>query len=184
MFRFAAAKVIAWAPYDQMVNHTFLNATTLTGSGGNAELAPYESWNLNLSAEYTFAQQAVVAWSLFYKKIDNYIDTSASVERQYNALGDIAPQSWAQLLGSTGCTADGYCDNSIQRPRNAGDGKVKGFNISFQQPFGDSGFGLTANYTYANGTADITRRRVGRVNCKPRRPPDAIGAAGVRVVRS
>ncbi|NEK92380.1 MAG: hypothetical protein G3W63_23100, partial [Xanthomonas euvesicatoria] len=38
-----------------------------------------------------------------------------------------------------------------QRPRNAGDGKVKGFNIAFQQPFGDSGFGLTANYTYANG---------------------------------
>ncbi|WP_040232784.1 TonB-dependent receptor domain-containing protein, partial [Xanthomonas citri] len=151
VFRFAAAKVIAWAPYNQMVNNTFLNDTTLTGSGGNADLSPYESWNFNLSAEYYFAQQAVGAWSVFYKKIDNYIDTSASVERQYNALRDTAPQSWAQLVGSNGCTADGYCDYSIQRPRNAGDGKVKGFNISFQQPFGDSGFGLTANYTYAAG---------------------------------
>ncbi|MCC5088376.1 TonB-dependent receptor [Xanthomonas campestris] len=151
VFRFAAAKVIAWAPYNQMVNNTFLNDTTLTGSGGNAELSPYESWNFNLSAEYYFAPQSVVAWSVFYKKIDNYIDTSASVERQYNALRDTAPQSWAQLIGSNGCTADGYCDYSIQRPRNAGDGKVKGFNLSFQQPFGDSGFGLTANYTYANG---------------------------------
>lgn len=134
-----------------MVNNTFLNDTTLTGSGGNAELSPYESWNFNLSAEYYFAQQSVVAWSVFYKKIDNYIDTSASVERQYNALRDTAPQSWAQLVGSNGCTADGYCDYSIQRPRNAGQGKVKGFNLSFQQPFGDSGFGLTGNYTYANG---------------------------------
>lgn len=150
-FRFAAAKVIAWAPYNQMVNNTFLNDTTLTGSGGNAELSPYESWNFNLSAEYYFAEQSVVAWSIFYKKIDNYIDTSATIERQYNSIRDTSPQTWAQMLGSNGCTADGYCDYSIQRPRNAGDGKVKGFTIAYQQPFGDSGFGLTANYTYANG---------------------------------
>src|SRR5690606_18209657 len=37
VLRFAAAKVIAWAPYNQMVNNTFLNDTTFTGSGGNAE---------------------------------------------------------------------------------------------------------------------------------------------------
>ena len=151
VFRFAAGKVIAWAPYNQMVNNTFLNDTTLTGSGGNAALSPYESWNFNLSAEYYFAQQAVVAWSLFYKKIDNYIDTSATIERQYNSIRDTSPQTWAQMLGSNGCTADGYCDYSIQRPRNAGDGKVKGFTLAYQQPFGSSGFGLTANYTYANG---------------------------------
>jgi len=151
VFRFAAAKVIAWAPYNQMVNNTFLNDTTLTGSGGNAELSPYESWNFNASAEYYYAPQAVVAWSVFYKKIDNYIDTSATTERQYNSIRDTSPAAWANLVGSNGCTADGYCDYSIQRPRNAGSGHVKGFNISFQQPFGDSGFGLTANYTYANG---------------------------------
>lgn len=151
VFRFAAAKVIAWAPYNQMVNNTFLNDTTLTGSGGNAELSPYESWNFNLSAEYYFDTSAVVAWSVFYKKIDNYIDSSATIERWYNSIRDTSPQTWAQMVGSNGCSADGYCDYSIQRPRNAGSGKVKGFNIAFQQPFGDSGFGLTANYTYANG---------------------------------
>ena len=151
VFRFAAAKVIAWAPYNQMVNNTFLNDTTLTGSGGNADLSPYESWNFNASAEYYYAPQAVVAWSVFYKKIDNYIDTSATIERQYNSIRDTSPATWANIVGSNGCTADGYCDYSIQRPRNAGSGHVKGFNISFQQPFGESGFGLTGNYTYANG---------------------------------
>lgn len=151
VFRFGASKVIAWAPYNQMVNNTFLNDTTLTGSGGNADLSPYESWNYNLSAEYYFAPQSVVAWSLFYKKIDNYIDSSAVIERQYNSIRDTSPATWANVVGTNGCTADGYCDYSIQRPRNAGSGHVKGFNISFQQPFGESGFGLTANYTYANG---------------------------------
>jgi len=151
VFRFGASKVIAWAPYNQMVNNTFLNDTTLNGSGGNADLSPYESWNYNLSAEYYFAPQSVVAWSLFYKKIDNYIDSSAVVERQYNSIRDTSPATWANVVGTNGCTADGYCDYSIQRPRNAGSGHVKGFNLSFQQPFGESGFGLTANYTYANG---------------------------------
>ncbi len=151
VFRLGASKVIAWAPYNSMVNNTFLNDTTFTGSGGNAELSPYESWNYNASAEYYFAPQAVVAWSVFYKKIDNYIDTSAVIERQYNSLRDTSPTTWPNIVGTHGCTADGYCDYSIQRPRNAGSGHVKGFNIAFQQPFGDSGFGLTGNYTYANG---------------------------------
>ncbi len=151
VFRFGASKVIAWAPYNQMVNNTFLNDTTLNGSGGNADLSPYESWNYNLSAEYYFAPQSVVAWSLFYKKIDNYIDSSAVIELHYNFIRDTSPATWANVVGTNGCTADGYCDYSIQRPRNAGSGHVKGFNLSFQQPFGESGFGLTANYTYANG---------------------------------
>ena len=152
VLRLSGAEVIAWAPYNQMVNNTFLNDTQLTGSGGNADLSPFEAWNFNLSAEYYFAPQSVLALSVFYKKIDNYIDTSASVERQYNSIRDTSPDQWeSTYLGSNGCTADGYCDYSIQRPHNAGKGKVKGFNVSYQQPFADSGFGLTANYTYADG---------------------------------
>lgn len=151
VLRFAAAKVIAWAPYNQLVNNTFLNDTTLTGAGGNAELSPYESTNFNLSAEWYFAEQSVVAASIFYKDIDNYIDTSATIERQYNSIRDNDPDAWEDLVGSNGCTEDGYCDYSISRPRNAGKGKVKGFNLNYQQPFGDSGFGLTSSYTYADG---------------------------------
>ncbi|WP_337244726.1 TonB-dependent receptor [Luteimonas sp. gir] len=151
LFRFAAAKVIAWAPYNQLVNNTFLNDTTLTGAGGNAELSPYESTNLNLSAEWYFAPQSALAASIFYKDIDNYIDTSATIERQYNSIRDNDPRAWEDLVGSNGCTADGYCDYSIARPRNAGGGKVKGLNLSYQQAFGESGFGLTTNYTYADG---------------------------------
>ena len=35
VLRFTGAEVIAWAPYNQMVNNTFLNDSTLTGAGGN-----------------------------------------------------------------------------------------------------------------------------------------------------
>ncbi|WP_031373112.1 TonB-dependent receptor [Lysobacter antibioticus] len=152
LLRFAAAKVIAWAPYNQMVNNTFLNDTTYNGSGGNADLSPYESTNFNLSAEWYFAEQSVLAASVFYKDISNYIDSAARIERQYNSIRDTNRVVFdTTLVGFHGCTADGYCDYDIQRPRNAGKGKVKGFNVSYQQPFADTGFGLTANYTYADG---------------------------------
>ncbi|HYM86243.1 MAG TPA: TonB-dependent receptor, partial [Pseudoxanthomonas sp.] len=153
LFRFGAAKVIAWAPYNQLANNTFLNDTTLTGSGGNADVSPYESNNFNVAAEWYFAPESVLAASVFYKQIDNYIDTGATIERQFNSISDDVPPSplFASLVASGVCSADGMCDYSISRPRNAGKGKVKGFNISYQAPFGETGFGLTANYTYADG---------------------------------
>ncbi|MGO4781102.1 TonB-dependent receptor, partial [Lysobacter sp. 2RAB21] len=61
LFRFGAAKVVAWAPYNQLTHNTFLNDSTFTGSGGNSDLDPYESTNFNLSAEWYFAPQAVLA---------------------------------------------------------------------------------------------------------------------------
>lgn len=152
LLRFAAAKVVAWAPYNQYANNTFLNDTVLTGSGGNSALEAYESTNINAAIEWYFADEAVLAASVFYKRIDNFVETTTGVERFFNTLSDDADQTrWNELLATGACTADGFCDYDVLRPRNAGEGKVKGFNLSYQQPFGDTGFGVLGNYTYADG---------------------------------
>jgi iron complex outermembrane recepter protein len=152
VLRFAAAKVVAWAPYNQMAPNTFLNDTTLTGTGGNADLGPYESTNYNVSAEWYFAAESVLAASVFYKDITNFIENEAGVERLFNSISDDAdPTAFENLVATGQCTADGFCDYSILRPRNAGDGEIKGVNLSYQQPFGQTGFGVIANYTFADG---------------------------------
>jgi iron complex outermembrane receptor protein len=152
VLRFAAAKVVAWAPYNQMAPNTFLNDTTLTGSGGNADLGPYESTNYNVSAEWYFAAESVVSASLFYKDIENFVESEAGTERLFNSISDDDdPQAFENLVATGQCTADGFCDYSILRPRNAGNGEIKGINLSYQQPFGQTGFGVIANYTYADG---------------------------------
>ena len=151
VLRLSGAEVIAWAPYNQMVNNTFLNDTVLTGSGGNAGLSPYKAVNFNLSAEWYFAEQSVLAGSVFFKHVLNYIDTIPNVERHYNSIRDTDPAQWAALVGSNGCTADGFCDYSVSRPRNAGSAKIKGLTLTYQQAFGETGFGVVANYTYADG---------------------------------
>lgn len=152
LLRFAAAKVVAWAPYNQMVSSTFINDTTLTATGGNSDLSAYESTNYNLSAEWYFAKESVLAASVFYKDIDNFIETDSSTERLFNSLSDDPdPGAFDDLVAAGRCTADGFCDYSVQRPRNAGKGTIKGVNLSWQQPFADTGFGITANYTFADG---------------------------------
>ncbi len=156
VLRGAAAKVIAWAPYNQLVNNTSLVDDQLTGSGGNNKLDPYKSYNFNLSAEWYFQEQSMLAFSVFYKHIENYIETVALLERQFNSL--FGTSTYAALEaqpphpGQQGnCDANGYCDYSVLRPVNAGSAKVKGFTLNYQQPFGDTGFGISANYTYSHG---------------------------------
>lgn len=152
LLRFAAAKVVAWAPYNQMSPSTFVNDTTLTASGGNTDLGAYESTNYNLSAEWYFAKESVLAASLFFKDIKNFIETDVGVERLFNSLSDDAdPGAFEDFVAQGLCTPDGFCNYSVQRPRNAGKGEIKGFNLSYQQPFAETGFGVVANYTFADG---------------------------------
>jgi TonB-dependent receptor len=155
VLRGAVAQVIAWAPYNQEVNNTFLNDTVLTGSGGNSNLDPYKSVNFDLSAEWYFAEQSVIAASVFYKDVQNYITTDSHIERQFNSQRTNDPDGYQRIYvdGHLGnCDADGFCDYSVLRPLNGGKAKVKGFTLSYQQPFADTGFGMFANYTYADGS--------------------------------
>ena len=155
VLRGAAAEVIAWAPYNQEVHNTFLNDTVLTGSGGNSNLSPYKSYNYDVSAEWYFADQSVIAASLFYKDIQNYITTDSHIERQFNTISTTDPDTYQRVYvdgGLGNCDAQGFCDYSILRPLDGGKGTVKGFTLSYQQPFGDTGFGMYANYTYADGS--------------------------------
>lgn len=150
VLRFAAAKVIARAPYNMQVNNLFLNDSVLSGSGGNAKLDPYKSTNYSVSAEWYFAPQSVLALTGFYKDISNYIFIDSAIEQHYNSAHDNDPTTFARLVANGQCTADGFCGYDISRPRDVGGGKVKGFSVSYQQPFADTGFGLVANYTYAD----------------------------------
>ncbi|SFR86302.1 TonB-dependent receptor [Dyella sp. OK004] len=153
VLRLSAAKVISWAPYNQLVPNTFLNDDILNGTGGNGGLQPYKSYNFNASAEWYFSSQSVLAASVFYKHVLNYIDQVAKTERLYNSFNDSDHANFVQkyVNGQLGnCDVSGYCDYTVIRPYNAGAGKIRGFTLNYQQPFGDTGFGLSANYTYTH----------------------------------
>ncbi|MEO7432390.1 MAG: TonB-dependent receptor [Dokdonella sp.] len=174
VLRGAVAEVIAWAPYNQEVHNTFLNDTVLTGSGGNANLDPYKSVNFDLSVEWYFAEQSVLAASVFYKNISNYITTDSHIERQFNSQRTTDPAGYQRIFvdGHLGnCDVEGFCDYSVLRPLDGGRAKVKGLTLSYQQPFGDTGFGMFANYTLADGTTasgtDLPYNSKNAINLSP-----------------
>ena len=149
VLRGAASQVIAWAPFNQETPYVFTNDSVLTGGGGNPNLDPYKSNNFNASLEWYFAPESVLAASVFYKDIRNYIVQGVGIERLYNSLIVLNPAVYAGLTGGN-CDSKGFCDYSITRPENGGKAKAKGFTINYQQPIGDTGFGIRANYTYSD----------------------------------
>jgi iron complex outermembrane recepter protein len=132
LLRFAAAQVIARPNYADMTNYFWLSDGILTGGGGNPDLKPYESSNLNASFEWYFAPRAVLAVEAFYKDISNYVLQQTAPEQYFN-------QSQNRVT-----------TYQIARPYNAGSAEVKGFAVAYQQNL-PLGFGVLANYTYSDG---------------------------------
>ena len=134
LLRFSAAKVISRPNYGDMSSYLWLGDQTLTGGGGNPDLDPYESLNLDVSAEWYFAPNSILAAEVFYKDVDNYILNTTNPEVHYNQAT--------------------HADATYQvaRPNNAGTAKIKGYSIAYQQDIG-GGFGFLTNFTYADAAA-------------------------------
>ena len=152
LVRFAAAQVIARPNYADMTNFFQLSDGILTGSGGNPDLDPYKSSNFNMSAEWYFQPQAIFAVEFFYKDISNYILQQTAPEQYFN-------QSQGRVT-----------TYQISRPHNAGTADIKGLSIAYQQNYA-YGFGLLANYTYADGNGsdgqDLPYNSKHQVNISP-----------------
>ncbi len=135
VLRFSAAKVISRPNYGDMSNYLWLGPQTLTGGGGNPELDPYRSTNIDFSAEWYFAPNSIVAATVFYKDVGNYILTTTGTETHFNQ------------------TVQADTQFTISRPNNAGAAKIQGVSVNYQQDLG-MGFGVLANYTYSDAQAE------------------------------
>lgn len=154
ILRDAASKTVAYAPYNQLAPYFEANDTVLTATAGNPNLSPYKSVNFDESLEWYFAPGAVLAGSMFYKNVINYIVNQAAFVQRINGFwtlpGYLNSTGNAQIAAGL-CTLGGICNYSITEPVDGGHATVNGFAMSYQQqlPFG---FGLRANYTYSNAS--------------------------------
>ncbi|MFT4248187.1 MAG: TonB-dependent receptor [Pseudomonas sp.] len=133
--RFSVAKVIARPRYSNMTPYVSTSDTALTASTGNPNLKPYESVNYDASLEWYFSQSSILSGELFYRDISNYVLTMTEDRQFYN-----------QTTGSTSTY-------STSLPINGGKAQVQGAALAYTTNFGH-GFGLVANYTYADSSTD------------------------------
>ncbi|MBO9560119.1 MAG: TonB-dependent receptor [Caulobacter sp.] len=154
--RFATAKSIVRPDFQQLAPNYSIGATNgfivggvctnsipggsqancvyqYTANAGNPELKPIRSTQYDLSYEWYFNTTGSLTATVFYKDIYNFIDNAAT---------------------NINFTNNGVTRTvQVTQPYNAGHGKVKGFEVAYQQyydflPGALRGFGVQANFTY------------------------------------
>jgi TonB-dependent receptor len=102
---------------------------------GNPELDPYRATAFDLSAEWYFAEESLLAVSLFYKDVESYFLTPASVEVPFSSLG--LP---AGVASSTSPLGEDLADGldplvAVSQVANGGEASIQGLELVYQQPF-------------------------------------------------
>ena len=129
-----------------------------TVSGGNSQLDPLLSDNLDLGLEWYFTEEAVLGLAFFYKDIDSFISSPSTEEPlravDYPGVASVYPEQ-PELLDpsliwtySTAANTDGT--------------KLKGFELVYQQAFRGlpgilSNFGFVGNYSYVDAETEVIR---------------------------
>ncbi len=139
--RLAAAKTMARPDFSALGGSITADDTTHTGNGGNPDLKPIRSDNLDATWEWYFAPRSLLSAGLFYMNLKNYV-----------AFGTYQ----TTLLNIRTNAFDVY---TISAPINSS-GKVKGIELAWQQPL-IMGFGVQTNYTYADAKEDGGQALVG-----------------------
>ena len=111
------------------------SAAWASGSGGNPDLKPIRSNNYDAGLEWYFAKRSLLSASVFCMDLRNYVGFGTAT-KSYLTFSSQVPQG-AQV------------PYLLTVPVNA-KGRVKGAEFAYQQSLFDY-FGLTANYTYADG---------------------------------
>lgn len=151
VLRFAAAKTIARPDFTDIVPRVSLNPGSLTGAGGDPGIDPFRANQLDTSLEWYPALNTALAAALYYKDIESFITDRPTT-------GVFAIETMTPNLSL--CTNAGganpnlfNCQFVINRRANGGGGRIQGLELSGTAPIW-GGFGLQANYTYADAEAD------------------------------
>jgi iron complex outermembrane receptor protein len=146
--RLALSRTLTRADYTALSAFTSLNTSgmygnnTVVGSGtaGNADLKPIRSNNFDANIEWYFAPRAFVSMGAFHMQMASYI-TNGTYSGIFPVLLGNAPG------GSTQAVADRqFVITGLTNKKAA----VTGLEFAFETPVFNN-FGISANYTYADG---------------------------------
>jgi len=137
--RFALSKSMTRPDYSALAGAVSLSppATvggTGSGSGGNPDLKPVRSTNLDATIEWYFAPRSILTASAFYMDLTSYIGYG-QVNKQFMTYSNLSPQGV-------------QTNYTLTVPVNSS-GTVKGLELGYEAPLMKN-FGLSANLTYTD----------------------------------
>jgi len=156
--RVGAARTLARARMDELrASQSFnMNAGNLTSTdpnnsyfstdGGNPRLRPYIADGFDLSLEKYFGRSAYLSAAVYYKKLSNYVNSSASHQEDFSAFVPLLSPAQQAALGTPLGVAKG--------PENGKGGYIRGLELSaslqgdiFFEPLRDFGLIISGSFT-------------------------------------
>jgi iron complex outermembrane receptor protein len=136
--RFDASRTLTRAPLSDLTPDLNVPAGQRVGglnaTGGNPTLLPYLSDNVDLGAEWYYAQNSYVSADAFLKEVTNFV-VGGTISQQINGvtLPGGAPAIFAVTSQVNGPSAE-----------------VRGIELAWQYTIGDTGFGFQTNATFVS----------------------------------
>jgi iron complex outermembrane receptor protein len=131
VFRFAASQTMTMPDYSALGASSWGSDLNKTGGGGNPNLKPVVSTNFDGNLEWYFMPRGLLSIGAFSMDLEDYV-----------AFGTENRQLFSELSNQL----ETYL---VSVPVNS-NASVSGLELVYEQPIGDS-FGISANYTYADG---------------------------------
>lgn len=162
-----------------------------TGDAGNPALLPFESDNFDLSFEWYYSEGSYASIGYYRKQVDNFIvkvqDDEQFPELRDPFNGPRAEQARADIAAAGGdpndfdlihnqininagnpigtpivqAADDPVATWRISRDQNLETAELYGWEFAIQHMFGDTGFGIGANYTTVDGDINVDNSLVG-----------------------
>lgn len=115
------------------------------GSGGNSNLKPLESTQLDLSLEYYYGVGSGASIALFKKDVDNFVVPLILDVTRSLPVRDFTIETAGNQSVSAG--GDDFLVRNYSTNANGTNAESMGIEVSWQHFF-ENGFGFYANYTY------------------------------------
>ena len=161
----------------------FFPNTRPQASAGNPGLVPIQSFNIDLSFEWYYADGSYLSVGYFDKDVENFIGTGRESGTTFEIPNIVGGALWNRAIADSGLDPNNYTavgryilDNyqddpavdgetitsvagdpsivfDLSRPVNQRTAKVDGIEVNLQHNFGDSGYGFIVNATLAD--ADV-----------------------------
>ncbi len=136
VLRVAASQTQTLPDYSALGASSWGSDLNKTGGGGNPNLKPVLSTNLDANLEWYFMPRGLLSLGAFHMDMKDYI------------AFDVVPR---QLYSELTNQLETY---QVSTPINA-DAQVTGVEVAYEQPIGDY-FGVNANYTYVDASTGHT----------------------------
>ncbi|TPG39547.1 TonB-dependent receptor [Sphingomonas koreensis] len=123
-----------------------------SSTGGNVQLKPYQSTNIDVSFEKYFGGGGYVALTGYFKNLTDFVDPSNSYAYDFSGLlGALSPADQQTVL------SHGANIGLVSAPANTGRGEILGTEATLSLPFSQisralDGFGVFASGTYTSST--------------------------------